>query len=204
MELFTLISKHNENIITPIRVTTMTIVAKIVSPINIQQFYCDNKLNQKNIDGDLYIENKEIKCNKKGQLIKSFRNQITFKSQTRRCNIKLFTNGLQMTGIKSYDDIEHFTKEISKRIEREISDIKMVMINILFKFRDSRLHLYDLYDKFEDSYLETHYTPEIYPGLKLKMNSATALIFATGSVIVSSKTVEDSVELIEFLLMNVK
>jgi TATA-box binding protein (TBP) (component of TFIID and TFIIIB) len=204
MNLFKSIHESNNHIITPINISTMTVIGKLENVFDINEFYNENIFNL-HIDKDLYVENKESKFTKKGKPIKSFRNQITFKSLTRKCNIKIFCNGnLQMTGIKSNEDIELFSKKISGILKTNIHSIEVVMINVVYKFLDRQLHLYDIYDKLISLDLNTHYTPEIYPGLKLKIHTATALIFATGSVIISSKCIQDTIHIIDelFLLFN--
>ena len=65
------------------------------------------------------------------------------------------------------------------------------------------IHLYDLCAKFMDEGYESYYTPEIYPGIKLKYNSSTALIFATGSIIISTKKEEEIKELYDIISKNI-
>lgn len=175
---------------TPYRVSTMTYVCKFSNAIDTTTFYEANV--ETVIDDELYIENKQKKTNKKGVAVKSFGNQITFKSHVKKYNIKLFSNGkIQMTGIKSIEDTQHIQSKLQLIFETDIIGMEMVMMNVTFKISEQPIHLYHLFDTLAVQDLVVYYTPEIYPGLKLKYNKSTAMLFATGSIIISTKDQTD-------------
>ena len=167
------------------KISTMTYVCKFSDVVDTKTFYEANV--NKEIDAEFYIENKLTKVNKKGVLVKSFGNQITIKSKTKKYNIKLFSNGkIQMTGIKSVEDTLHIESKLHTIFNTEVIDMRMVMMNVTFKISSQPVHLYNVFDVLVDEGNLVYYTPEIYPGLKLKYNKSTAMLFATGSIIISS------------------
>jgi len=179
----------------------MTYVCKFAKVIDTNAFYKTNI--DKVIDSELYIENKQNKINKKGVHVKSFGNQITIKSLAKKYNIKLFSNGkIQMTGIKSREDAKHVEKKLRLIFETDIIDMEMAMMNVTFKITDKPVHLYHLFDVLAVQDLVVYYTPEIYPGLKLKYNKSTAMLFATGSIIISTKDEMDIAIITSLLLEN--
>jgi len=179
----------------------MTYVCKFSKIIDTNAFYQVNV--DKVIDRELYIENKLKKTNKKGLPIKSFGNQITIKSHVKKYNIKLFSNGkIQMTGIKSLEDTEYIQRKLQLIFETDIIGMEMVMMNVTFKITEQPIHLYQLFDALSLQDLMVYYTPEIYPGLKLKYNKSTAMLFATGSIIISTKDKNDIEVITRILLEN--
>lgn len=186
----------------PYKISTMTYVCRFAEIVDTKAFY--EAYVGKEIDADFYIENKMTKINKKGVLVKSFGNQITIKSNIKNYNIKLFSNGkIQITGIKHPEDALHIESRLSDIFKTRIVDMEMVMMNVTFKISSKPIHLYNLYDVLLERELLVHYTPEIYPGLKLKFNRSTALLFATGSIIIStrlSKDIEDITALLDSLI----
>ena len=168
----------------PYKISTSTYTSKNLTQVCIKKIY-ENYLNF-HFDDSLYIENKDTKINKKGQIIKNFYNQITFKSKDHKFNIKLFSNNtIQMTGIKAKEDIDFIVSKLEKIFNLNIVDIKMVMLNVTLNLSKKVLNLYKMYEYFKMNNFEIYYTPEIYPGLKLKYKKNTALIFATGNAIIS-------------------
>lgn len=162
----------------------MTYTAVNKQPIDVKMFYDQNVSTLKN---NLFIENKSFKFNKKGHLMKSFGNQVTIKHIDRKINIKLFYNNkVQITGIRSEQDAHMIIDELNNSYNLKIEDSKLVMQNMVTKLSTNMLNLYSLYDQLLSKNYDTHYTPEIYPGLKLKVDNSTALLFATGSLIISS------------------
>lgn len=181
------------------QISTMTYVAKFESDKNIQNIY--DKYVNKFIDNDLYIEDKKTKMTKKGKPKKSFGNQMTIKSKSKRFNMKIFYNKkIQLTGIKSLDDLINIFKRVESALDIIISSPKLVMKNMVTSI-GYEVNLYDMYDHLKNEDLDVHYSPEIYPGLKLKYENATALVFATGKMIISTKSVEEPYEL-EQLIQN--
>ena len=80
----------------------MTYVAKVDTDRDIKCLY-DEYLH-KSIDTDLYVEDKSTKVTKKGRPKKSFGNQMTIKSRSKKFNLKLFYNKkIQITGMKSLE-----------------------------------------------------------------------------------------------------
>lgn len=184
---------------TKYKISTMTYVCKFLNINDTNLFYQDNV--DKVIDDELYIENKLKKINKKGLPVKSFGNQITIKSHIKKYNIKLFSNGkIQMTGIKSLEDTQHIQNKLQIIFKTDIIDMEMVMMNVTFKITERPIHLYELFDTMSLKDMTVYYTPEIYPGLKLKYNKSTAMLFATGSIIISTKD-ETDIEIITGLLL---
>ncbi len=171
----------------------MTYVATFESNRNIQDIY--DKYVNKLIDNDLYIEDKKTKITKKGKPKKSFGNQMTVKSKSMRFNMKIFYNKkIQLTGIKSIDDLIKIFKRLEVAFGFEISSPRLVMKNMVSNL-GVEIQLYDMYEKLRKDGLDVHYSPEIYPGLKLKHHNATALVFATGKMIISTKSIEQPYEL---------
>ena len=179
----------------------MTYVCKLVDIVDTKQFY-DNNV-EKYIDEEFYVENKLTKFNKKRKLVKSFGNQITLKSVIKNYNIKIFTNGnVQITGIKHHNDMLSIEKKFLQIFNSNVKDIRMVMMNVTFKISDSKIHLYKLFDALINLDRTVLYTPEIYPGLKFKYNKSTALIFATGSIILSTSC-EDDIAIMQTIITEV-
>lgn len=175
------------------QISTMTYVATFESSRNIQDIY--DKYVNKLIDNDLYIEDKKTKITKKGKPKKSFGNQMTVKSKSMRFNMKIFYNKkIQLTGIKSIDDLIKIFKRLEVAFGFEISSPRLVMKNMVSNL-GVEIKLYDMYEELRKDGLDVHYSPEIYPGLKLKHHNATALVFATGKMIISTKSIEQPYEL---------
>lgn len=175
------------------KISTMTYVASFETEKNVKHIY-DRYVN-KFIDDDLYIEDKEAKLSKKGKPKKSFGNQMTVKSRSMRFNMKIFYNKkIQLTGIKSLDDLMKVFKKVEAALGFRISSPKLVMKNMVTTL-NLEVNLYDMYDDLKSRDLDVNYSPEIYPGLKLKHKNATALVFATGKMIISTKSVEEPYEL---------
>lgn len=175
------------------QISTMTYVANFESSRNIKNIY--DEYANKFIDDDLYIEDKRTKMTKKGKPKKSFGNQMTIKSKSKRFNMKVFYNKkIQLTGIKSLDDLINIFKRVELALDFKISSPKLVMKNMVTNI-GNEVNLYDMYEKLKENDHNVHYSPEIYPGLKLKHKNATALVFATGKMIISTKSVEEPYEL---------
>ena len=174
------------------KISTMTYVAKVDTDRDIKCLY-DEYLH-KSIDTDLYVEDKSTKVTKKGRPKKSFGNQMTIKSRSKKFNLKLFYNKkIQITGMKSLDELIAVFKTLELLFDIKIYSRKLVMKNMVTDL-NRQLQLYALYDKMKNMGLQVCYSPEIYPGLKLKHNGVTALIFVTGKMIISTKSVEEPYE----------
>lgn len=188
-----------------LKVSTMTYIGSINTDTHIKDIY--SQYVNRTFHDDIYIENKATKFNKKGKFVKSFGNQLTIKSKRRKYNIKLFFNNkFQITGIKSDEDVERIIYAIKTTLGIDMLNPVMVMKNVTLKVDRSpehMIHLYDLCAKFTDEGYESYYTPEIYPGIKLKYTSSTALIFATGSIIISTKKEEEIKELYDIISKNI-
>ena len=188
-----------------LKVSTMTYIGSIQTLIHVRDIYTEYV--NKAFHEDLYIENKATKFNKKGKFVKSFGNQLTIKSKRRKYNIKLFFNNkFQITGIKSDEDVERIIHAIKATLDVDMLNPLMVMKNVTLKVNrgpEQMIHLYDLCERFTNQGYESYYTPEIYPGIKLKHTSSTALIFATGSVIISTKKDEEIQELYDIINKNI-
>jgi len=182
------------------KISTMTYIGEIVNmshPVSLYYSACVDK----EIDDDLYIENKDKKRTKKGKFIKSFGNQITIKSRTKNFNVKLFYNNrIQITGVKSEEDVKKIFDKLCGLFGFKIANEKMVMKNVSLKISQSTINLYNLHDKLYAEDRDVNYTPEIYPGLKFKSGKSTALIFATGNVIISTKDDSEISGIIRVLL----
>lgn len=166
------------------KVSTSTYTTRNLTNICINDIY--EKYLNLSFDENLFIEDKSTKMNKKGKPVKSFYNQITIKSNMHKFNIKMFINNtIQMTGIKSKTDLKYIVSKLECIFGLNITDVKLVMLNVTLKLSTNTLNLYKLYNLFKMHGLEIYYTPEIYPGLKFKYKKNTALIFATGNAIIS-------------------
>lgn len=187
------------------KVSTMTFVGRLETDVNIQDLY--TMYVSKNIHKDLYIEDKSKKFTKKGKFMKSFGNQLTLKSYTKKYNIKLFYNKkFQITGIKSDEDLQHIIDAVKSIFNINMVEPKMVMKNVTLRVSRNpnyHIHMYNLYRRLMHDY-EVYYTPEIYPGIKLKYNMSTALVFATGSFIISARNDDDIKELRDIIDNNLK
>lgn len=211
LRIVVLKSKHKSTkaqkhtMVDSMRVSTMTFVGRLETDVNIQDLY--TMYVSKNIHKDLYIEDKSKKFTKKGKFMKSFGNQMTLKSYTKKYNIKLFYNKkFQITGIKSDEDIQCIMQAVRSVFNIDMIEPKMVMKNVTMKVSRNpyyHIHMYNLYRRLMLEY-EVHYTPEIYPGIKLKYNMSTALVFATGSLIISAKNDDDIRELYDIIDNNLK
>lgn len=180
------------------KISTMTYIAQFESELDTNGIY--NKYLKSKINDDLYVEDKSKKFNRKGKPQKSFGNQITIKSKTKRYNIKLFYNKkMQLTGIKSVDDLLGIFRQLEHSLKFNISAPKLVMKNMVTDL-SKEIKLYDLYDLMQSKGLDVNYSPEIYPGLKLKFNGLTAMVFATGKMIISTKSIEEPYELESLVL----
>lgn len=189
-----------------LKVSTMTYIGAINTHTHIKDIY--SQYVNRTFHEDLYIENKATKFNKKGKFVKSFGNQLTIKSKRRKYNIKLFFNNkFQITGIKSTEDVERIIHAVKTTLDVDMLHPVMVMKNVTMKVNRSpehMIHLYDLCERLTNEGYESYYTPEIYPGVKLKYTSSTALIFATGSVIISTKKEEEIQELYDIITKNIR
>lgn len=184
------------------KISTMTYVAKFDNQIDILSIY-ENGLRQ-NLDKDFFIEDKSKKVTKKGKPKKSFGNQITIKSRTMTFNLKIFFNKkIQVTGVKSRENLDTIFNKLEHLFKIKITSPKLVMKNCVANL-GVNLNLFKLFHHMKDVNLSVNYTPEIYPGLKLKHHDRTAMIFATGKVILSSKCEEDPVELLELVKQTVE
>tara|TARA_B100000405_G_scaffold45750_1_gene30073 strand:- start:29 stop:625 length:597 start_codon:yes stop_codon:yes gene_type:complete len=195
-------SVNRNNVPTP-KVSTMTYIGEIVETTHpVRLFY--SAWVDMNIDDDLYIENKEKKRTKKGKFIKSFGNQLTIKSRTKNFNVKLFYNNrIQITGVKSEVDVHNIIDKLCNVFDFKIINEKMVMKNLSVKISHTTINLYKMFDKLSSDGCNVSYTPEIYPGLKFKTQTgiSTALIFATGNVIISTKDDNEIDNIVNTLLM---
>lgn len=181
------------------QISTMTYVANFESNRNVKDIY--EEYVNKFIDDDLYIEDKKTKITKKGKPKKSFGNQMTVKSKSKRFNMKIFYNKkIQLTGIKSLDDLIVIFKRLEVALGFKISSPKLVMKNMVTNLGVD-VNLFDMFEELKSKEHDVHYSPEIYPGLKVKLANATALVFATGKMIISTKSVEQPYEL-EKLIQN--
>lgn len=187
------------------KVSTMTFVGRLETDASIRDLYLQNV--SKRIHGDFYIEDKTIKHNKKGKFMKSFGNQMTLKNYSKKYNIKLFYNKkFQITGIKSDEDLQYIIEAVKSIFNIDMVEPKMVMKNVTMRVSRNpnyHIHMYNLYRRLMHDH-EVYYTPEIYPGIKLKYNMSTALVFATGSFIISARNDDDIKELRDIIDNNLK
>jgi TATA-box binding protein (TBP) (component of TFIID and TFIIIB) len=181
------------------KISTMTFVAEAVD-LDCEVRHLYKKYVDKYLDEDFYIENKDTKRTRKGKFLKSFGNQITIKSKEKKFNVKLFYNKkIQITGVKSDSDVAEIFQKLKAIFNFEVVNVRMVMKNVSLKISDSVLNLYNLYAILISKGLDVYYSPEIYPGLKLKSHNCTSLIFATGNVIISTKDNSDLTEVIDMI-----
>ena len=185
------------------KISTMTYIAECSNLKHSVKTYYDACVD-KEIDDDLYIENKDNKKTKKGKFVKSFGNQMTIKSKSKKFNVKLFYNKrIQITGVKSEEDVQSIFQKLCDLFDFTIHSEKMVMKNLALKISPNTINLYNLYDKLKTNHSDVTYTPEIYPGLKFKTGNSTALTFATGNVIISTKDDNEVETIIRTLVENI-
>lgn len=177
-----------------LKISTMTYVGEFENQnqLSVKSIY--EKFVHKNFDTIFYIEDKSKKKTRKGANMKSFGNQMTIKSRGASHNIKIFYNNkLQVTGIKSDVELEQIFERLRHVLKFNVISKKLVMKNLIGKLHD--INLYNFQKKLISKGFDANYTPEIYPGLKLKINKSTALVFATGNIIISTKNDQDADDL---------
>ena len=183
-----------------LKISTMTFVARIENTVDLPSIY-EKGIRESSFlqQVDFFIEDKSKKMTKKGKPKKSFGNQMTIKSRTMKFNLKVFFNGkIQVTGVKSRDNLELIFDKLDRLYGIKVTSPKLVMKNSVVNL-EVDLNLYALFQRMVHMKLSANYTPEIYPGLKLKHDNSTALIFATGKVILSSKSDDDPLELLDLV-----
>lgn len=194
-------NRENTDVRPTPKVSTMTYIGEISETKHpVRLFY--TAWVDTEIDTDLYIENKDKKRTKKGKFIKSFGNQLTIRSRTKNFNVKLFYNNrIQITGVKSHEDVRDIFDKLCNVFDFKIINEKMVMKNVSVKISQTTINLYKMFDRLSSEGRTVSYTPEIYPGLKFKTGRSTALVFATGNVIISTKDDIEIESIVNTLLM---
>lgn len=153
---------------------------------------------------------------KRGKKQKSFYNQISvqYKDTTQK-SIKIFSNGkLQMTGITSLNEAENVSNFICNLLQNTFPNHKQYktttlnigMINTNFTFGHSLdiLKLKDLYNN--DDYCSVEYSPDVYPGLKIKYKTGNQknniFVFATGNVLITGvKSMKEVLDAFNFITL---
>jgi TATA-box binding protein (TBP) (component of TFIID and TFIIIB) len=185
-----------------ISLSTMTFIVALNTSLNIDKFIMfNNPTTKAKIKGcRIDVPKKETK----------FFNQISVRYEDfTKKSIKIFKNGkLQMTGITSYDeaifvsnmikDYINNTPEASDK-EIKIEGMYIAMINTNF-FISKHLHLEKLQTLIEETCKYATYEPDRYPGLNVKINNTSMLIFGTGNIIITgAKKLEDVQKTLEYI-----
>jgi len=173
-----------------LRVSTMTLISKISSNVNLLKLYEHLPVTDKITFIDYTtmpgkgVSYKKIKKSRNNLVKRSFYNQVTLHIFLDKfVNVKIFNNGrIQMTGLKSkkqgLDIVGILLSEFKKLSEKDLSEIldninpeielsKIVLINSDFdiKFKIKREQLQRI---IIDKGYYSSYEPTIYPGVNIK------------------------------------
>ena len=184
-----------------INLSTMTIICKLTQPVDILSL-SDNFKSPNDI---LCIikrpkQHKEYDVSKRGKKTKTFFNQasIHFKTHTQKC-VKVFSNGrLHLTGITSINEASNVCVFICNLLNSTLGaitgsksvdayDLKICMINTNFSLNHGIdiLKLKKCLSELND--INCQYTPDTYPGLKIKcfITNASVFIFSSGQIVIT-------------------
>lgn len=200
-----IVSFPNETKPSYLNLSTMTMVCDLTKHIDILNL-------SENFKSPAFIEctikkpknNKEYDLTKRGKKKKTFFNQasIHFKTHTTKC-VKVFSNGrLHITGVTSMieaSDVCEFICQILNNTlgavvgsgKVEAVDLKICMINTNFAINHG-LDIIKLKNIIQNTehYL-CSYTPDTYPGLKIKyshsksLNKSSVFVFSSGQIVIT-------------------
>lgn len=134
---------------------------------------CRNRFDLKALQGKVNTKKKSGR----------FSNQLTV--QVGNASVKIFENGkLHVTGTRSLPEACSKAVTIFDQ-ELVLTDFKFQMLNVKFRL-DMRIILSDFIRSAKRRLNTVFYDPSRYPGVRVKIpNHGTALIFATGSVLLT-------------------
>ena len=145
-------------------------------------------------------EHNEYELTKRGRVIKSFYNQITIKYNDHTTkSIKVFSNGrLQITGITSEYEANRTVDIVCGIISKtqdfqpKARNIWIGMINTNFSFGVNIDIKKTLKLLKETSSVKAVYSPDVYPGIKVKHHNTSIFVFRTGKVVITgAKTLKE-------------
>ena len=180
--------------VSELSISTITMIA-VLNVNNINMEIVANNLH-KHLEIEFVMKNKKRTdkplVTKRGKEKRAFFNQITisFKDGNQK-SIKIFTNGkLQMTGITSFVEGMKISSMLAESISACIhtpilvKDLYIGMINSDFCFR-KRVKMRLSCEILRNMSWTVSYEPDTYPGLKIKFQGVSILIFETGNVIIT-------------------
>ncbi len=135
-----------------------------------------------NIPIQSVISNSKLKVR-----LQQFNNSYTVDHWDTTCGklcAKVFTNGFQMTGGKSYNNVACFMQSICDNLVVNVNRVDIQMINAVIH-TGKELLLQELYDKCVRRDMTVSYDRDVYSGLKLKLEGVTLLWFSSGKVIIA-------------------
>jgi len=186
-----------------INLSTMTMVCDLTKPVDILLF-SDNFKSPPNTECTIKRPQKttEFNLTKRGKKRKTFFNQasIHFTTHTTKC-IKVFSNGrLHITGVTSLHEaqtVSSFVCDILNETLGAISgtekvqakNLEICMINTNFALNHG-IDILKLKQKIIDNNIVCHYTPDTYPGLKIKYSHdngqrTSVFIFSSGQIVIT-------------------
>ena len=201
-----IIEKYPLNVTKPsyISLSTMTMVCELTKQVDILSF-SENFKSPVNPQCEIKKpkHNSEFELTKRGKKKKTFFNQasIHYKTHTCKC-IKVFSNGrLYITGVTSMNEASEvckFTCNILNNTpgaitgEKNISahNLRICMINTNFALNNG-IDIIKLKNCFVgNESIVCHYTPDTYPGLKIKIhhenkNISSMFIFSSGQIVIT-------------------
>lgn len=133
------------------------------------------------------IENVVSNSRLKVRHAKKFNNSYTVEHWDKQCGrlcAKIFTNGFQMTGGKSFDAVACFMQNICESLCVKVERVNIQMINAVIHTGKETL-LQELYDRCIKRGMTVSYDRDVYSGLKLKIEGVTLLWFSSGKVIIA-------------------
>jgi TATA-box binding protein (TBP) (component of TFIID and TFIIIB) len=188
-----------------LNLSTMTMVCDLTKSVDILQF-SENFVSPLNIKCTIKKpkSSKEFDITKRGKKKKTFFNQasIHFTTHTTKC-VKVFSNGrLHITGVTSMIEASEvccFTCKILNKTtgaivgggEINAVDLKICMINTNFSLNHG-IDIIALKSKLQECVnITCTYTPDTYPGLKIKYihneskNKSSIFIFSSGQIVIT-------------------
>lgn len=188
---------------TNLKISTMTVVVELDTEVNFKEL---NDTSLPEFFQDYDAECIRPKGKKTGD---EFMNQMTirYKDEMGKKNIKVFPNGkLHMTGIKNMKNVTCIVTNICDYLScSNVTNIQICLINSNFNLQIG-VHLKKLANILlnvndDKLYLPfSFYDPNKYPGIRMKYNNTSILLFASGSVMIAgAKNISDIIICYKFI-----
>lgn len=203
--LDTYVNKHQNQLVLinkkDINISTMTILVTFQDSINLID------LKKENTPEYFLKYNSEHMIPKGKKTGNEFMNQYTikYKDENGRKNIKIFPNGkIHITGVKSFNEIKYISDSVIlfSGKKNKVTNIEICLLNTNFHVGIG-LNLHNLGEIIKNQEERdvnvdiplSFYDPNKYPGLKLKYNGTSILIFSSGSIMIAGGKTISSIEL---------